>query len=61
MNDLLERLTSRKFLVTIVGAVIVFAGDQLGLDLSETEVYGVVAIVLGYLGVQGTIDFNQYK
>lgn len=47
MKDLLSRVTSRKFLLALSGFIFCVA---------NANVPGAVAVVLGYLGVEGVID-----
>lgn len=57
--DIIARLKSRKFWVTVaVGVVLVF-GEELGLNLSEDTLWQLVALVGGWLGIQGIIDYKN--
>jgi len=50
MKELLNKLTSRKFLLAVSGFIACVATGN---------VAGAVAIVLGYLGVEGAIDHQN--
>lgn len=49
MKELLKRLTSRKFLLALSAFIFCVANGN---------VPGAVAVVLGYLGVEGATDFK---
>jgi hypothetical protein len=51
-SELLERLTSRKFLLVLGGVIIAIANKEWGV---------VVTLILGYLGVEGTADIISRK
>lgn len=58
---ILDKITSRKFIITVaVGFVVVF-GKALGINLSEDQLWQLVATGLAYIGAQGTIDFKNGK
>lgn len=50
MKELLSRLSSRKFLLALSGFIACVATGNLP---------GAVAIVLGYLGVEGAVDHKN--
>lgn len=50
MKDFLQRLTSRKFLLALSGFIAAVATGNIP---------GAIAIVLGYLGVEGAIDHQN--
>ena len=56
MKELLKRLTSRKFLLAVAAALVFYANGQWA---------ELVAVILGYLGVEGGADiagrFAQIK
>ena len=57
VNDLLPKLTSRKFIATVVGGVVTFLASAGVIDPSTTEAVTGAAIVIAYVVVQGIIDF----
>jgi hypothetical protein len=50
MSDLGKRLTSRKFLLAVAALIVCVA---------NANVPGAVAVVLGYIGVEGASDFKN--
>jgi len=56
MKDLLNRLTSRKFILTVVTFLLFIFAEKLGLD-SETQAK-LLATFLGYVGVEGLKDIS---
>jgi hypothetical protein len=54
-----EKLTSRKFLVTLAGVVTVIANDYFELGLNQETVFSVVSMVVGYVVGQGVIDAKK--
>ena len=57
MNDLLNRLTSRKFILTVVTFLLFIFAEKIGLD-SETQAK-LLATFLGYVGVEGLKDISS--
>ena len=57
MNDILVRLTSRKFILTVVTFLLFIFAEKLGLD-SETQAK-LLATFLGYVGVEGLKDISS--
>ena len=51
-----EKLTSRKFLLTVVVAVIMLANAALELGLTPEEVQGVAGMVMVYIVAEGVGD-----
>ena len=47
MSEVLQRLTSRKFLLALAGFITAVANG---------EVMAAIAVVLGYLGAEGYVD-----
>ena len=56
VNDLLPRLTSRKFIAAVVGGVVTFLASAGVIDPSTTEAVTGATIVVAYVVVQGFID-----
>lgn len=59
MHTFKESLLSRKFLLAIVGALVVFANAMWGWGLSEEQVWSVLAPILTYIGVEGIADIKE--
>jgi hypothetical protein len=57
LRDLLERLSSRKFILALA-AILLIIGNAEG-SLSGENLSQIVAIVLGYLGVEGLGDASE--
>jgi len=57
----LESLLSRKFLLAVVAAVVVFGNKFWGWGLSEQDVWTVLTPILAYIGVEGAKDFKEAK
>ena len=56
MNSFYERLTSRKFLITLLGAVVVLLSNLGVIPLNDNNAWQLIAILLSYLGVEGAAD-----
>jgi len=52
--DIFTRITSRKFLLAVLGSLAVF-----GLDLSPAQIAAITAIILAYTGVEGYADIKS--
>lgn len=52
----MERLLSRKLLLTIAAIVLVAGSDLLGLGLNDETLSSIVTMVLGLVGAQGLVD-----
>jgi hypothetical protein len=52
--DLAGRISSRKFLLAVLGSLAVF-----GLDLSGEQIAAITAIILAYTGVEGYADIKE--
>ena len=57
VDDLLPRITSRKFIATVVGGVATFLASAGVIDPSTTEAVTGATIVIAYVGGQGVADF----
>ena len=57
MDDLLDRLTSRKFLAAVVGGIVTFLASAGVIDPSTTETVTGAGIVVAYMVIQGVIDY----
>ena len=60
-DQLVKKLASRKLAVTVFVAVVVAAGEHFGVDLDDTQVYGLVATAIAYVLGQGAIDYKGTK
>lgn len=56
MNKLKETITSRKFLITVVGVVVVIGNDYFGLHLNKDTIIGTVTMISSYVLGQGYVD-----
>lgn len=52
----MERLLSRKLLLTLAAIVLVAGSDLLGLGLNDQTLSSIVTMVLGLVGAQGLVD-----
>lgn len=52
MNDLIQRLTSRKFLLAVVGMLAAF-----GLPLTTEQLTAITALIIAYTATEGAIDY----
>lgn len=57
----MDKLLSRKFIVTLVYMLLVAGRDSLGLDLGDGELMNITAAVVSYLAAQGWIDSREKK
>jgi hypothetical protein len=51
-----QKLTSRKFLVTLAGVITVIANDYFNLGLNGETVFALVSLVASYVIGQGYVD-----
>ena len=56
MQTLLQRLTSRKFLVSIIAGLIITFGENFGIDLDPEQVAGLVGVVAAFVTGEAVID-----
>jgi hypothetical protein len=59
MNKLKETLSSRKFLVTVAGIIVVIGNNDFGLHLSNDSVLGVVTMIVSYVLGQSHVDAKK--
>ena len=52
----MERLLSRKLLLTLAAILLVAGSDLLGLGLNDETLSSIVTMVLGLVGAQGLVD-----
>jgi len=60
-SQLAIRLTSRKFILALVGALVAFGNSFWGWDLTTTEVWSILAPLLAYIGVEGVNDWQKAR
>lgn len=60
-QDLLARLSSRKFLSAVVGAIVVFGNHYWNWGLTEEQVWQVLTPLLAFIGVEGAADVRGRK
>ncbi len=51
-----ERLMSRKFLVTLLGAVIILLANLNIIPMQDDNAWQLIAILLSYIGIEGAAD-----
>lgn len=56
MSDFLQRLKSRKFLLALGLAILVFANSMFDLGLTNEEMQNMVAVVIAYIAAEGAAD-----
>lgn len=54
MNDLLARFTSRKFLLALLGIVVVFFKDAL--HLTADGIQAITALIISFTAAEGVAD-----
>lgn len=59
IDTFLKSLLSRKFLIAIVGATVVFGNYLWNWGLSEEQVWSVLAPLLTYMGLEGFADIKS--
>lgn len=59
MKETLKRFASRKFIASLVGAIVVFGNGVGWWKLDTTEVWQVLAPLLAYIGVEGVADLKE--
>jgi uncharacterized membrane protein len=57
MTDLIQRFTSRKFLLAVFGAITVIVLPRMGIELSGAELTALTVMVTSFIGVEGAADF----
>jgi hypothetical protein len=57
----MSKFLSRKFVVTLVFALLVAFRDQLGIDASDDSIMALAGVVASYLAMQGLIDTKEKK
>lgn len=54
MNDLISRFTSRKFLLALLGIVVVFFKDAL--HLTTDSIQAITALIIAFTAAEGVAD-----
>lgn len=61
MLDKLKALfTSKKFICTVVGILLVIAG-KVGIGITEDQMWAIVALIASFVTGQGLADFGKEK
>jgi len=58
--SLKQKLTSRKFLMALAGALILILNDGLGLGVPKDVYWQIVAIVIGYIAGEAVVDASRF-
>ena len=61
MQTLLQRLTSRKFLVSVIAGLLVTFGENFGLALDPEQIAGLVGIVAAFVTGETAIDRKRLE
>lgn len=61
MNKFKEIITSRKFIVTVSGVIVVVANDYFGLHFEKETVIGIVTMVSSYVLGQSHVDGKKVQ
>jgi uncharacterized membrane protein len=56
MQTLIQRFTSRKFLVSVLGGLFIALSDEIGLGLDPEQVYGLVGVIAAFVAGEAVID-----
>jgi hypothetical protein len=59
MQTLKQKLSSRKFLVTVAGLITVIGNDYYGLGLEKETVLSAVGLMMSYVVGQGYVDGKE--
>jgi hypothetical protein len=54
-----EKLSSRKFLFTVAGVIVVIGNSYFSLHLSNESVFGVVSMIAAYVLGQSHVDAKK--
>jgi hypothetical protein len=52
VESIVKKLTSRKLWVTVLAGALVTLSEHLGLELDPEQIYGLVALAVGYAATQ---------
>lgn len=56
VKQLVKSMLTRKFLLAIVSAVVVFGNHMWGWGLTDEQVWAVLTPILAFIGVEGIAD-----
>jgi hypothetical protein len=56
VDKLKETITSRKFLSTLAGCIVVIGNQYFGMHLNQDTVFGLVMLISTYVIGQGYVD-----
>lgn len=59
LRRFLQRLTSRKFLLALVGAIVVFGNGLWDWGLEAEQVWQILVPLLAFIGVEGARDIRK--
>jgi uncharacterized membrane protein len=54
-----EKLSSRKFMVTLAGVITVIANDYFGIGFEKETILSVVGLMMSYVVGQGYVDGKE--
>lgn len=61
VRQFLSSLLTRKFLLALVGAVVVFGNAMWGWGINEEQVWQILTPLLAFIGVEGAADFRERR
>ncbi len=56
MKKMIGKLGGRKFLLAVVGAIVIGGSSLMGIDLTPEKVTSIAAIIVGFAVAQGYAD-----
>lgn len=59
VKQFVKSLLTRKFLLAIVSAAVVFSNHMWNLGLTEDQIWAVLAPVLAFMGLEGIADIKS--
>lgn len=61
VSDILQRFTSRKFLLALITAIVAFGNFYWEWGISVEEVLLIIAPILAFIGLEGWKDIKAVK
>lgn len=61
MNELLNKLKSRKLWLALVAAFVAFGNSLWGWGLTQDQVWSVITPLLGFIGLEGAADIKHRR
>lgn len=58
-QELIARLTSRKFLLAFVAAIVVFGNAFFDWGITNEQVWAILTPILAFIGVEGAADLKN--